>query len=80
MNISIINHKLQNIIFKYIISDARIIENDGPFTCSDFLYTFVSDVDDVDMLSDQDIQKLHFLNQSMNVLQELQQYINQTRS
>lgn len=80
MNISIINHKLQTIIFKYIISDARIIENNGPFTGSDFLYTFVSDdVDDVDMLSDQDIKKLHFLNQSMNVLQELQQYIDKTK-
>ena len=80
MNLSMINHKLQTIIFQYIISDERIIENNGPFTGSDFLYTFVSDVDDIDMLSDQDIKKLQFLNQSMNILQELQQYIDQTKS
>ena len=80
MNLSMINHKLQTIIFQYIISDERIIENNGPFTGSDFLYTFVSDVDDVDMLRDQDIKKLQFLNQSMNILQELQLYIDQTKS
>lgn len=79
MNLSTINDKLQTIIFQYIISDERIIENNGPFSGSYYLYTFVSDVDDVDMLSDQDIKKLHFLNQSMNVLQELHQYINQTK-
>jgi hypothetical protein len=78
MNLSIINDKLQNIIFQYLISDTRVIENNGPFTDSKYNYTFLSNVDDVDMLSERDIKKLHFLNKSMNLLQELQIYIDKT--
>ena len=70
-----LEHKLNRIVFTYLISDQRIIEDLGLF--SDTIHYQFVDVLDKQHLSDIEIQRSHFLNQTMDCFHELQMCINQ---
>jgi hypothetical protein len=73
----VLEHKLNHIVFTYLISGQRIIEDLGMFSDT-IRYQFV-DVCDKLHLTECEIHESHFLNQTMNCFQELQMYINQVR-
>lgn len=73
----VLERKLNHIVFTYLISDQRIIEDLGLF--SDMIHYQFVDIVDKQHLSDVEIQRSHFLNQTMDCFHELQMCINQVR-
>ena len=73
----VLERKLNHIVFTYLISDQRIIEDLGLF--SDMIHYQFVDVVDKQHLNDVEIQRSHFLNQTMDCFHELQMCINQVR-